>query len=126
MTRLPVNNPRVQLALSKVGAMRSRRQAGRMNDTERRYADHLELLRRSGEILDYRFEAVGIRLAPRTFFYPDFLVVLMPGRLRFDEIKGHIRDDALDRFKIAAELYPWFDWRMLKWQSGQWEIVRQV
>ena len=47
-----------------------------MNKTEKRYADYLEIRKKAGEILEYRFEPFKIRLAASTFYTPDFMVVL--------------------------------------------------
>lgn len=55
------------------------RSADGMNATERRYRDEvLEPRRRAGEILAYRFEPFALKLAPRTYYRPDFLVVVAP------------------------------------------------
>jgi len=41
------------------------RKPGVMNRMEEAFAGRLELLKKGGEITDYRFEAVTLRLAPR-------------------------------------------------------------
>ena len=48
---------------------------GTMNKTEEAYGQLLELLKRTGEIRDYQFEGIKLRLAARTFYTPDFVVV---------------------------------------------------
>lgn len=79
---------------------------GVMNKTERAYADTLEWRRRAGEVVWFKFEAIKLRLADNTFYTPDFLVMLADGTLEAHEVKGHWRDDARAKIKIAAELYP--------------------
>ncbi|MDR2219740.1 MAG: DUF1064 domain-containing protein [Methylobacillus sp.] len=80
--------------------------SGQMNKTEAAYADHLELLRRAGEVLWYRFEGMKLRLADNTFYTPDFAVMLANRQLEAHEVKGFWRDDARVKIKVAAEMYP--------------------
>jgi hypothetical protein len=78
------------------------------------------LLLRAGEIRGWKFEAVKLRLADKTFYTPDFLVVLKDGSLEFHETKGFWRDDARVKIKVAAELYPMFRFAALKKKKGNW------
>ncbi len=85
---------------------RQKREAGEMNKTEAAYADHLELLRRAGEILWFAYECLKYRLADNTYFTPDFAVMLASGELQAHEVKGHWEDDARVKIKVAAERFP--------------------
>lgn len=105
----------------------------RMNKLEARYAQHLDLLQKAGEIVEWRFEPIKLRLAGRTFYTPDFFVevvsvpnqtttnLIPPNSLQLHEVKGFWRDDARVKIKVAAELFPWFRFRAVKWVNGQWE-----
>ena len=77
-----------------------------MNKTETRYAQDLELRKRAGAILWYRFEGFTLKLAPGARFTPDFAVLRLGGWLEFHEIKGFFREAAKVRIKVAADLYP--------------------
>jgi hypothetical protein len=78
-----------------------------MNRTESRYAELLELRRRAGELERFSFEGVSIRLAHRTWYRFDFLVVPAGGRrCEIHEVKGHWEDDARVKIKVAASLHP--------------------
>lgn len=100
---------------------RERREPGRMNKTEARYRDQvLEPAKASGEIVDYRFEALKLRLADLTFYTPDFLVI-RPDFMELVEIKGHWEDDARVKIKVAAEQYPCFKFTAMKPAKGEWE-----
>jgi len=55
------------------------RRAPRGNKTEQRYADRLELLRIGDEIHRWDFEPVKLRLADKTYYTPDFRVILNDG-----------------------------------------------
>ena len=83
-----------------------RLKTGAMNKTEERYAAHLEELRRAGEILWFKFEAMKFRLADNTFYSPDFSVLRSDGRIEQLEVKGFWQDDARVKIKVAAELHP--------------------
>jgi hypothetical protein len=93
-----------------------------MNRDELRFAEELKQQRHAGLIQSFYFEKVKFRLAEKTFYTPDFLVV-GPDHLTIVEVKGFAFDDALVKFKVAAELYPWCKWRMIRWKSKQWETL---
>ena len=80
----------------------------RMNGLETRRAAELEALKRAGEIRSYQFEALKLVLADRTTYTPDFLVELNDRALVLEETKGHWRDDARVKIKVAARLFPMF------------------
>ncbi|MCP4549648.1 MAG: DUF1064 domain-containing protein [bacterium] len=99
-----------------------------MNGLEARYAAHLEALRVAGQIIDWRFEPITLRLAARTRYTPDFFVIFPTGLIRIVEVKGHWRDDARVKFKVAAELYWWFEFVAVtakkKADGGGWNTER--
>jgi hypothetical protein len=79
---------------------------GVMNKTEQRYADFLELRKRAGEILWWKFEGIKLRLADKTFLTPDFAIMNADCSIQLDDIKGFMMDDANVKIKVAAEMYP--------------------
>jgi hypothetical protein len=104
----------------------------RLNKTERRFRDQvLEPAWASGRILEYWREPVKLRLAPRTYYTPDFLVAerpcpdWTPSRLVFLEIKGFMRDDAAVKVKVAAELFGFARWLVVYPDGRSWD-VREV
>lgn len=92
----------------------------KMNKTEQAWADQLELAKRAGDVLDYKFEAVKLRLADNTFYTPDFFVVLADTTIRVDEVKGFWRDDARVKIKVAAEQFPWLRFQAVSRKKKQW------
>lgn len=93
-----------------------------MNKLEAAYAQHLDVLQHAGEVIWWRYEAVGLRLADRTFYHPDFLVMMADGTLEAHETKGFMRDDANVKLKVAASAFP-FVFRLVKKQKGgAWDI----
>ncbi|WP_151838206.1 MULTISPECIES: hypothetical protein [unclassified Acinetobacter] len=78
---------------------------GVMNQTERKYANLLESKKMTGEIIYYAFDSIKFRLADKTFYSPDF-IVMKSGELEAHEVKGHWEDDARVKIKVAASLHP--------------------
>lgn len=102
-----------------------RLKTGQMNKTESAYCQLLELRKRAGEVVWYRFEGVKLRLADNTFYTPDFAVMLSTGEMEMHEVKGFWTDDARVKIKVAAEQYP-FRFIAVKPKAkkagGGWEV----
>jgi hypothetical protein len=92
-----------------------------MNRTERAYESRLKIMEHIGQIRRFAFESVKLRLADRTWYTPDFLVVTQDGSVEFHEVKGFWRDDARVKWKVAAELNPWARFVAAKLVKGKWE-----
>jgi len=86
-----------------------------MNSTEQAYFDkYLKPKMASGEYLDVIYEGITFRLAPKTTYTPDFFVVKSDMEIELHECKGgYTRDDARVKWKVAADKYPYFTWRMI-------------
>jgi hypothetical protein len=113
-----------QLGSSQAGQVTKRNARGQpprgtMNKTETTYATHLETLKRSGSIQDYAFEALKLRLADKTFYTPDFLVLTQDWTVELHEIKGHWEDDARVKIKVAAKQFPWFRFIAIQMKGRQ-------
>ncbi len=112
-----------------VKARARQRVPGQMNKTEARYADHLELQKIAGAVLDWRFEAFTLKLGPDLRYSPDFFVLLPDGFIEFHELKGSKTDkrtgkqtywaeeDGLVKIRSAAQQFPWFAFRILWWDK---------
>lgn len=106
--------------------------AGEMNQTEAAYASVLFARKAAGEIIDYAFEPERLRLAANTYYVPDFRVLLADGTIEFHEVKACTaagkmlcEDDAMVKFKVAAETHWMYGFRMcgrLRKSQG-WTIV---
>jgi hypothetical protein len=94
---------------------------GGMNKTEVAYAEHLKLRERAGEIAWYVFEGVKLRLADKTFYTPDFIVMLRDGDIEMHEVKGFWEDDARVKIKVAAAMFPFRFLGIQKDKAG-WKI----
>lgn len=104
----------------KAVARRQPRKTG-MNRLEARFSMVLEAQRREGLILWWGFEAMKLRLAARTHYTPDFMVVTAEGEIVFYETKGFWRDDARVKIKVAAETYPFFRFVGVTNKGRQWQ-----
>lgn len=97
-----------------------------MNGTEKEYAWLLEQEKQMGTILDYKFEPLKLRLADRTFYTPDFLVITSSLEVHLREVKGFWEDDARVKIKVAAEQYPYFTFQAFskkaKRDGGGWKM----
>ena len=87
---------------------------------ESEYAKHLDLLCRSNpDILDWKYEAIKLRLADGCWYTPDFVVVTLQG-VEFHEVKGYYREAARVRFRVAADTFPYFKFKIIRLKNGQW------
>jgi len=87
---------------------------GQMNKTEKRFSLLLDAAIQAEEIERYEFERIKFRLAKNTYLTPDFYVVY-PNHIEIIEIKGgFIREDAIIKFKVAAEMFPEYKWKLIQ------------
>ena len=97
-----------QSAPKKLQAL-GRLKQGQMNKTEARYAQRLELLRGSGAVLWWKFEAIKLKLASDCTITVDFAVLTCSGVLEMHDVKGAkgvFFDDAKVKMRVAAEMFP--------------------
>lgn len=89
---------------------------------ESAYAGYLHTLMLAGDIQLYRYEPIKLLLAPQTTFTPDFFVQTKEGTIEFHEVKGWAREDAMVKLKVAAKLYPWWKFWLIKRYCGAWDL----
>lgn len=97
---------------------RGRKRPGEMNKLEAAYSRKLSL---DPNVEKFWFEGMKMRLADKTFYTPDFFVLLKDGALECHETKGFMMDDANVKIKVAAELFP-FRFFVAKLEKGTWNI----
>jgi hypothetical protein len=93
------------------------------NKLEKSYGQHLATLKRAGEIIDFRYEPLSLRIGHSAWYKPDFLVI-KEDCFEFHETKGHMREAAFVRLKACATKYPWFRFLLIKDPTGkgQWNV----
>ena len=104
------------------GRARPKHVPGSMNKTEQAYEAHLKRLQMAGEIAHYQFEPIKLRLADKTFYTPDFLVVLPDGEMQLHEVKGFWEDDARVKIKVAAAMFWMFAFRGVMKAGAGWNF----
>lgn len=91
----------------------------KMNALESRFAlEYLKPLLLAGEIRWFEFEPMRFRLGGSAFYKPDFVVIDGIGQVLSYETKGHWREAARARIKIAAERFPWVRFVAVKHTRG--------
>jgi len=80
--------------------------AGVMNKTETLYAAHLEELKQQGLVQWYKFEGLTFKLAQRTTYTPDFVVMMADNQIELHEVKGFWQGTARVKIKVVAEMFP--------------------
>lgn len=94
----------------------------RMNKLEASYAERLRLLKHAGEIHEYLFEPLKLRLADNTYYVPDFLVLNGNCELELHEVKGHWEDDARVKWKATAEKFLFLRFVAVTFVRGEWKF----
>jgi hypothetical protein len=89
---------------------------------ERMYAQRLGVLLHAQAITWWDYECLKLRLADATFWTPDFAVESR-GRLAVHEVKGHWREDARIKVKLAAKLFPWLPIHILRPVNGEFRSI---
>lgn len=106
---------------------RPRQRSRGMNKTEEAHAKRLEIVSVSGDILWYGYECLKFRLANKTWYTPDFVVLLSDGQIEVHEVKGtFFEDDSRVKIKVFAEQYTFLRvkcyHKLSKKQGGGWKV----
>lgn len=100
---------------------RVRHEFGKMNSLEQRFYNEYLLPRLEiGEIEEVHFEPLKFCLAEKMTYTVDFFVVC-PDYFWCIEVKGFLEDDALVKWKAAAEKFCCFKWSMVFWDNKKKE-----
>lgn len=103
-------------ALGRIGS-------GQMNKTEAAYAQLLDAKKHAGEIIDWRLHPIRVRLADRTYYVPDFLVMTADREIQIHEVKGgYTTEKGQLKIKLCAEVLPWFRVFKCSKKGGEWVI----
>lgn len=98
------------------------------NSTEKRFElEYLIPMLASGEINQYRFEAIRLKLANGHTYRCEWTAVNAAGKLVFWEVKGgreRQREAGIIQIKVAATSYPEFEFWLCRWKAGNWTIQK--
>ena len=106
------------LAISKAVTILPTTDEAKLNKTERAYHEHLKRL---------NYPWIGVqnltfKLADDTRFTPDFTVV-EANEMRCIDVKGFQREDALIKIKVAARMFPWVTFAIVKKEKDGWNTL---
>ncbi len=97
-----------------------------MNKTEAAFYEHLQANNSEALVLP---QSITLRLANGVRYTPDFITVrkarstISAVYCEAYEVKGHMRDDAAVKLKVAATAYPWISFRLVtRGKRGTWNI----
>lgn len=96
---------------------------GQMNKLESEYSLHL---RARG--LEHRYEWLKLSLGGGAWYTPDFVVYrfsedadgIISAHFEVHEVKGHWREAARLRIKVAADRNPWFRFVAVRREGSRW------
>lgn len=94
-----------------------------MNKLEFSYASHLEVLKRIGDIVDYKFGSIKLKVGVDVCWYLcDFWVLAKDGVTEFHETKGFFRGTGKVKLKSAALQYPHFRFFLVRKDGKQFSV----
>lgn len=102
-----------------------------MNKTEIAYSFILEARLMAGEIVDFWFEGITLKLGPDCRYTPDFLVQMADATMEIHEVKGgsrkadgsiwfHGMDDSMVKLRVAVDKFPFKGVRAILLKKGEW------
>lgn len=91
------------------------------------YAGYLHVRQRGGDILDWRYESVTLRLGERVRYTSDFYVRPRTGRIQLHEVKGPWAwEDSRVKLQAAAAAYPDLEFYLVKVIRGKVESITRI
>lgn len=92
----------------------------KLNKTERRFLDYL----RSQNYRIVHIQSITLKIGDDCRYTPDFISITPFSAQIAWEVKGFFRDDAKVKLKVAARMYPWIVFKLVRWDSknNQWDI----
>ena len=91
--------------------------------TEARFAQLLDAYKSSGEIYEWRYEPITLKLGSGVRYTPDFLVIAADG-WRLIEVKGeYIRPVGRVKYKTAATLFPFVRLQLAQYKNNDWTVT---
>jgi hypothetical protein len=98
--------------------------APKLNKTETAWRDYLRTQYPTDTIHE---QAITLQIGNGVRYTPDFIVTYPAGLategvcVMAYEVKGHMRDDAAVKLKVAARAYPWIGFTLVSRKGGTWQ-----
>jgi len=102
---------------------------GTMNKIESRCAQYLDLMKKMGDLKEWFFEKVTLKIGPDCRLTVDFMLVMTSGEIKFWEVKHirrgtmHSEDDSKVKMRVAAGMFPWRFYWVVPMANGSWEEI---
>lgn len=96
---------------------------GVMNKWEESFSQVLAAAMKAGNISDWRFENIKLKIGVGAWFTPDFAVADKDIFSTFYEVKGHRTAASIVRLKAAALFYPKYRFILVTGAGGGWEYT---
>jgi hypothetical protein len=98
------------------------------NSTERRFElEYLIPMRASGEICQYRFESIRLKLANGHWYKCEWTALNAAGKLVWFEVKGgrpRQYEAGIAQIKVAATSYPEFEFWLCRYKASTWTVQK--
>ena len=91
-----------------------------MNKLETAFSQYLDLLKLAGKIVEWKFNMIRLGLGGGAWYKPDFMVVWKDGYVTMYETKGHWREAARVRIKVAAGIHTWCEFVAVTRPKKDW------
>ncbi len=116
-----------------------RKVAGQMNKLEARYAEYLKEQQRMGYVEWFAYEGVKFKLADKTYYTPDFIIMRPDGAIEIHDTKGtttakrksgervkqpFYEEHSAIKIKACADKFP-FRFFMVWLNAGVWELTEK-
>lgn len=88
----------------------------RLNKTEKAYLAHL----RAHGFRWIGIQSLTLKLGDDCRYSPDFITISISGELTAREVKGFFRDDAKVKIKVAARMFPWIKFIVVRKDKSGW------
>lgn len=92
----------------------------KLNKTERAYLGYIETLKKVGQFQWIGVQSTTFKLADDCRYTPDFITLELDGKVTAREVKGFFRDDAKVKIKVAARMFPWVQFVLVRKIKGGW------
>ena len=91
---------------------------------EAQYYEHLRARKQAGEIIEFSYESIRLRISDKGFYTPDFIVIL-ENEIQFHEVKGQRREAGMVRIRTAAYQHRWTRFLLVTKKRNSW-IIEEI
>lgn len=111
--------PPAELTVEQVAALPfiANTDEAKLNKTEKEYLQYIRCL----GFAWIGVQNITLKLGHDCRYTPDFVTVDVNGHMDVREVKGFFRDDAKVKIAVAARLFPWMTFQVVRKTKAGWE-----